>query len=121
MDNDAFVNFPGNSASFKFKQKITGVTQTNSTKLGEIMVPLKYLSNFWVTLEMPLINCKINLILTWSANCVISSAPTNEATTFAKTDKKLYVWVGPLSTDDNGKLLQQLKSGLKHTINWNKY
>ena len=85
------------------------------------MVPLKYLSNFWRALEMPLINCEINLILTWPANCVISSAAVNQATTFAITDAKLYVSVVTLSTDDNAKLSQQLKSGFKRTINWNKY
>ena len=52
--------------SFKFKAKITGQTGNNGTKDVEIMVPLKYLSNFWRTLEMLLINCEVNLILTWS-------------------------------------------------------
>ena len=55
--------------SFKFKEKITGQTGNNSTKNVAIIVPLKYLSNFWRTLERPLINCEINLIRTWSANC----------------------------------------------------
>ena len=50
--------------SFKFKAKITGQTRNDGTKNVEIMVPLKYLSNFWRTLEMPLINCEVNLILT---------------------------------------------------------
>ena len=62
------------------------------------MVPLKYSSNFWVTLEMSLINCEINLILTWSANCVISSAAENQAIIFAISDTKLYVSVVTLST-----------------------
>ena len=53
------------------------------------MVPLKYLSNFWRILEMPLINCEINLILMCSANCFISNAAANQATTFAITDAKL--------------------------------
>ena len=70
---------------------------------------------------MPLINFEINLILTWSVNCVISKAAANQVTTFAITDTKLYVPVVPLSTDDNGKLLQQLKLGFKCTINQNKY
>ena len=82
---------------------------------------VKYLSNFWKTLYMPLINCEINLILTWSANCVISNSAANQGTTFATTDTKLYVPVVTLSTDDNAKLLQQLKSGFKHIINRNKY
>ena len=73
------------------------------------MVPLKYLSSFWIIPEMILINCEINLILTWSSNCVISNAAANQATTFAITDTKLYVPVLALSTDDNTKLLQQLK------------
>ena len=59
----------------------------------EIMVPLKYLSNFWRTLAIPLINFKINLTLTWSNNCVRSSAAANQGTTFAITNIKLYVLV----------------------------
>ena len=70
---------------------------------------------------MALISCEINLILTWSENCVTSNAAANQATTFAITDSKLYVPVVTLSTDDNSKLLQRLKSGFKHTVNWNKY
>ena len=57
--------------SFKLKEKIRGQTDNNSIKDVEIMVPLKCLSNFWSTLEMSLINCEINLVLTWSTNCVI--------------------------------------------------
>ena len=63
------------------------------------MVPLKHLSNFWRNLEMPLINCKINLILTWSENCVFSS-PAGK-TKFAITDIKPYVPIVTLSTQDN--------------------
>ena len=108
------------SESFKSKIKITGKTPPNgNTKDVEIMVPLKYLSNFWRTLEMLLINCEVELILTWSKNCVISSA-TGE-TKFALTETKLYVPVVTLSTDDNAKLLQQLKSNFKRRITWNKY
>ena len=59
--------------SFKFKAKITGQTEDDGTKDVEIMVPLKYLSNFWRTLEMPLINCANNLILIWSSACVLIS------------------------------------------------
>ena len=82
------------------------------------MAPLKYLSNFWRTLEMPLINCEVNLILTWSSTCVITNS--TGAGTFEITDKKLYVPVVTLSTQENAKLLQQLKSGFKRVINWNK-
>ena len=76
VDNDnAIVNFTENNltGSFNFKVKMTGQTIDDETRNIEIMIPLKYLSNFWRTLEMPLINCEINIILTWSANCVIAS------------------------------------------------
>ena len=69
---------------------------------------------------MLLINCEFNLILTWSANCVISNSATNQATTFAITDTRLYVPVITLSTHNDAKILQQLKSGFKRIINWNK-
>ena len=85
------------------------------------MVPLKYLSKFWRTLELQLINCEINLILTWSANCVISNAAKTQATTSTITDTKLHVPVVTLLIDDNAKHLKLLKSGFKYTINWNEY
>ena len=82
------------SESFKSKIKITGKTpDDNNEKDIEIIVPIKYLSNSWRNLEMPLINCEV----------------------------KLYVPVVTLSTQENTKLLQQLKSGFKRVINWNKY
>ena len=108
------------SESFKFKVKITGKTPNDDNEKDvEIMVPLKYLSNFWRTLELPLINCEVNLILTWSSTCVITNS--TGAATFEITDTKLYVPVVTLSTKENAKLLQQLKSGFKRVINWNKY
>ena len=108
------------SESFKYKIKITGKTPADgNTKDVEIVVPLKYLSNFQRTLEMPLINFEINLILTWCEDCVISSA--TEATKFKITDTKLYVPVVNFSSQDNTKLLQELKPCFKRTINWNKY
>ena len=108
------------SESFKSKIKITGKTpRDDNEKDVEIMVPLKYLNNFWRTLEMPLINCEVNLILTWSSTCVTTNY--NGAGTFAITDAKLYVPVVTLSTQENNKFLQQLKSGFKRVINWNKY
>ena len=74
------------------------------------MVPLKSLSNIWRTLEMSLINCEINLFLTWSVNSFILDAPIqNQAPTFTITDTKLYILVVTLSTQDNAKLSQQLK------------
>ena len=68
---------------------------------------------------MPLINCEVNFILTWSSTCVITNS--TGARKFAMTDTKLFVPVVTLSTRDNAKLLQQLKSGFKRTISWNKY
>ena len=109
-----------NSKSFKYKIKITGKTPDNSNEKDvEIMVPLKYLSNFWRTLEIPLINCEVSLNLTWSPNCVITNS-TGEGK-FKITDTNLYVPVVTLSTKDNEKLLQQLGSGFKRVINRNKY
>ena len=101
---------------------MNGQSGDDGTKNVEIMVSLKYLSNFWRTLEMSLINCEINLIYTWSANCVIvSTNVANQNATFAITDTKSYVPVVTLSTQDNSKLLQKLKSDFKRVINWNKY
>ena len=107
---------------FEFKQKITGQTDNDSTKDIEIMVLLKYLSNFWRTFEIRLINCEINHILTWSTNCSIVAETTNkQVPTFAITDTQLYVHAVTWSTQDNVKLFHQLKSGFKRTINLNKY
>ena len=108
------------SKSFKFKVKITGKTPDDgNTKDVEIIVPLKYLSNFLRTIEMPLTNCEVNLILRWSKDCVVTNS-TGEGK-FEITKTKLFFPVVTLSTQDNSKLLQQLKSSFKRTINWNKY
>ena len=104
-----------NCESFKSKTKITGsIPADGNTRDVEIIVPLKYSSSFWRTLEIPLINCEINLFLTWSSTCVITNATI--AGRFAITGTKPVV-----SVQDKVKLLQQLKSGFKRTINWNKY
>ena len=106
------------SKSFKYKVKITGKTPADrNTKDVEIIVPLKYLSNFWRTLEMPLINCEVNLELTWSKDCVITNSTGEEK--FEINETKLYVPVVTLSTQGNGKLLQQLKSGLEQLTGTN--
>ena len=78
-DNNEIVVFTRNNLtdSFNLKVTFTGQTGNNGTKDVEIMVPLKYLRNFWRTLEMPLINCEVNLILIWSSTCVLVS--TNAA------------------------------------------
>ena len=123
-NNNAIINFTDNNLtdSFNFKVKMTGQTGDDGTKNVEIMVPLVYLSVFWRSLELPLINCEVNLILTWSSNCVIvSTNVANQNATFAITDTKLYVPVVTLSTQDNAKLLQQLNAGFKRVIKWNKY
>ena len=71
---------------------MTGQTGDDATKNVETLVPLKYLSIFWITLEMPLVNCQVDLIFTWSANCVIvSTNVANQNATFAITNTKLYV------------------------------
>ena len=94
-NNGAIADFPAddnNSASFKFKTKIADRIGNNGTKDVKIRVPLKYLSNFWRTLEIPLINCEISLIITWYARCFIVEDPiAGQESTFAKTDTKLYV------------------------------
>ena len=103
------------SESFKSKVKIPGTTPAaRNTKDVEIIVPLKYLSNFWRTLKIPLINCEVNLILTWSKDCVITNSTGKGK--FAIRETKLYVPVVTLSTKDNEKLLQQLKSGFKKQL-----
>ena len=80
------------------------------------MVLLKNLSNFWGTFKMPLNNCKISLMLNWSEKCfLVAGTVANEAPTFTITDTKLYV---PIVTY---QLLEQLKSGFKRIINWNKH
>ena len=92
LDNtDNVVHFIGanyNSRSIKYRQRITGKTNANGRKNVKIMTSLKHLSQFWRTLEMPLITCEMNLILTWSANCVIAS---NTAASQATTDSKYWL------------------------------
>ena len=103
------------SESFNTKIKITGKTSSaGNTKDVEIIMLLKYLSNSWRTIEMPLINCEVNLILTWSKDCIITNSIG--AGKFKITETKLYVSVVTLSTQDNARLLQQLKSGFKRRI-----
>ena len=108
-NNGDIVDYKGVNAtdSFNIKTKITGQTDHNG-KIDNVktMVPLKYLSNFWRTLEIPLINCEVNLILTWSSDCVINyTNVANEVPIFAITETNLYVPVITLSTQDNAKLL----------------
>ena len=128
-----------NSKSFDYKISITGELEGNNVEKDdvEIVVPLKYLSNFWRTLDIPLNNCEISLSLAWSENCVITSKATREAdpdadpavvginnptnAVFKIADCKLYVLVVTLSAENDNKLSEQLKTGFKKTFRWNKY
>ena len=124
-DDGNIVDFNGANAtdSFYFKAKITDQTNNDGQiNDAEIMVPLKYLRNFWTTLEMPLIYCEVNVILTWSTSCVnLYTNVANQILTFAITETMLYDPAVTLSAQNNEKLLSQLKSGFKRTTNWNKY
>ena len=108
-NNGNIVDFNGANAtdSFNFKAKIMGQTDDDGEIDNvKIMVSLKYLSDFWTTLEIPSINCEVNLILTWSEKCVIVyTGVANQGATFAITETKLHVPVVTLSTQDNAKLL----------------
>ena len=106
--NGNIIDIPddnNNSVSFKFKRNITWQTGNCDT----IMASLKYLSNFWRTLEMPLINCEISLQLKWSRICIIVAGTTNNQNpSFRINDTKLYVPVTTLSFQENIKILKQL-------------
>ena len=130
-----------NLESFKYKTIITGNTYNfdddddddddnyDANKVGknetEVVIPLKHLSNFWRSLNIPLINCEVELILTWSRNCVLAdmTVANNPPTglEFQIKDTKLYVPVVTLPKENDIKLLEQLKLGFKRTIKWNKY
>ena len=103
-------------------QKIAGKIGDKGANSVKNRVPLKYLSNFRRTFEMPLINCEINFILTWSAVCSIIDAPiASQEPTLTITGTNIYVPVITLPTQDNTKILKQLKSIFKRTIDWKKY
>ena len=122
-----------NSESFKYKTSIVGKTPQNNDSLtnAEVVILLKYLSNFWRSLDIPSINCEVELILTWSKNCVLADMSVNvvlnpptvppSGATFQIADTKLYVPAVTLSKENDIKLLEQLKSAFKKTIKWNKY
>ena len=98
-------------------------------KNKEIAVPLKYLSNFWRSLEMPLINCKVELKLRWTKPCVLSVGGTDNANgnndnnniIFTVNDTKLYVPVITSSGRDNQKLSRLLSRRFKRSLYWNEY
>ena len=117
------------SKSFKYNISITentcniGVANKVGKNETEAVIPLKQLSNFWRSLSIPLINCEVELLLIWSKNCVLVDitivAPTGLE--FKITDTKLYVPVVTLSEENATKRLEQLKTGFKRSIKWNKY
>ena len=91
----------------------------SSVKDTKMVVPLMYLSNFWRSLEMPLINCKVHLELNWIEDCILSSA--GNSTTFEITDTKLHTPIVTLSTKDSINLRKQLSEGFKRSVYWNNY
>ena len=107
-------HIPNNSSSFKYKSSF--ITDRNGVKID---VPLKCLSNFWRSLEMPLINCKFKLSLSWDPNCVLSDLVGDSA--FTITDTKLYVSIITLSAEENTKLSKLLCEGFKSPVYWNEY
>ena len=119
-----------NAPSFKYKGNLIANTEADGTKKGvKIALPLKYLSNFWRSLEVPMINWKVELSLKWIENCVLTTAEIGanadatgaDGATFEITDAKLYVPVVTLSAEDNVKLVKQLNEGFKRPVYWNKY
>ena len=111
-----------NSKSFEYKIKLLGnpVIDNNTGKTNiKIVVPLKYLSNFFRSLEMLLINCKIKLNLTWEKECVLSNQPGDAV--FIINDTKLYVPFVTLSKEDNKDFIQQQNKGFQQSIYWNEY
>ena len=109
-----------NSSSFKYKVSLLGnpVVANNIARINvKVVVPLKYLSNFFRSLEMPLINCKIKLNLTWKKECVLSTDDGNAV--FIINDTKMYVPVVTLSKEDNKDFIEQQNKGFQRSIYWN--
>ena len=108
-----------NDPSFKYKSNLIGNTEDDGTKNGvKIAVPLKYLSNFWRSVEMPLSNSKVELSLKWYETCLLTTATT---ATVEITDAKLYGPIVTLLVEDNSKLSKLLSEGFKRPIYWNEY
>ena len=122
-EDDAVADLTAdNLSSFKYKVSLLGnlVAVNNIAKINvKVVVPLKYLSNFFRSLEMPLINCKIKLNLTWKKECVLSTG-VGEAV-FIINDTKLYVPVVTLSKEDNKDFIEQQNKGFQRSIYWNEY
>ena len=131
--NNAINTSIRNSESFDYKTEITGSLDAGEDEKedAKIAIPLKYLGNFWRSLDIPLINCAITLILSWYKECVLvgrafrgpPAAAINSPTSvkFEITYCKLYFPVVTLSAENDNKLLEQLKLGFRITIKWHKY
>ena len=119
ITKDADVTNDDNAPSFKHKASLIGDTGNNERKNGiKIAVPLKYLSNFWRSLETPLINCNVELSLKWYERCLQTATTT---ATFRIIDAKLYVPIVTLSIEYNCTLTKLLNEGFKRPIYWNEY
>ena len=111
-----------NSSSFKYKISLLGdrTVVVGIIRLNvKVVVPLKYLSNFFRSLEMPLINCKIKLKLTWKKGCVLSTDIDDAV--FIINDTKMYLSVITLSKEDNKDFIEQQNKGFQRSIYWNEY
>ena len=122
-EDDAVADLTANNSSFfKYKVSLLGNPEVanNIARINvKVAVPLKYLSNFFRSLEMPLINCKIKLNLTWKKECILSTG-VGEAL-FIINNTKLYVPVVTLSKEDNKDFIEQQNKGFQRSIYWNKY
>ena len=122
-EDSAIANLTvNNSSSFKYKVNlfsnrnvVGGIVRLNV----KVVVPLKYLSNFFRSLEMLLINCKIKLNLTWKKECLLSTDIGNAV--FIINDTKLYVPVVTLSKEDNKDFIEQQNKGFQRSIYWNEH
>ena len=122
--NDTADLTTDNSTSFMYKVNLLGniaAADPDNAGVGrlnvKIVVPLKYLSNFFRSLEMPLINCKIKLNLTWKKECVLSTAADDAV--FIISNTKLYFPVVTLSKEDNKDFIEQQNKGSQRSIYWN--
>ena len=140
-DGDNAINISiRNSESFDYKTKIVESLAAGELEKDDvaIAIPLKYLGNFWRSLDIPLINCDITLVLSCYKECVlvgrglrnepypqpnppIAATESRTSAKFEITDCKLHIPVNTLSAENDNKLLEQLKSGFRRTIKWNKY
>ena len=107
---DDNADVANNTTSLVYKSKLISGTDDNNVNNVKLVVPLKYISNFFRSLEMPLVSCKFDLELTWHKDCMISSvdAAAGHVVSFMITNTKLYVPIVALSTKDNNNLTKQL-------------